>query len=111
MIKVKLKFVKSEYVDILLSDSYFLAHTSYLNPIKSDNFNIIFTDNVEEHDILDTEMVALEFCAHALSRILFKGECHIGLLNSNAMQMKKGVVLSFPDKDNVPIITNTEIVQ
>lgn len=97
MKKIKLRFTEKAYVTALLADPEFIKDKAvHLNPIKVDDYHIMFTDPVEGNNEIDTEEIALRVSSQAINRIFFSGNGYISFLNSDSTGMKKGTRLDTP---------------
>jgi hypothetical protein len=89
---IRLHFVSQEHLNELLNDEELTIHLDYLNPSRTgDNF-LELTDTVENHNVLDTEVVVLTILAKAIKRVLYPNtESQIEFLNPIANMQKNGL--------------------
>lgn len=93
MRQVKLHFVDSNHLNMLMNDRQFLTDIGYLNPSRLDNQNIVLTDPIEQHHAIDTEMVVLSNFARSIKRLVFpNSNDDIEFLNPIVGHQKGGLV-------------------
>ncbi|WP_159258787.1 hypothetical protein [Tenacibaculum maritimum] len=92
MNSIRLHFVSQEHLNELLNDEELTINLDYLNPNRTgDNF-LELTDTVENHNILDTEVVVLTIFAKAIKRVLYSNsQSQIEFLNPIANMQKNGL--------------------
>lgn len=100
---IRLHFVSQEQLSLLLEDDILNSQLEHLNPVRVNNNILEITDNVDEHTVLDSEVVILTIFANAIKRILYsETETQIEFLNPFANQQKRGL-----RHDNLIIIDQT----
>lgn len=75
-----------------MNDDEFQSQIEYLNPIRFENNYLDLTDTVEQHNVLDTEVVILTIFARGIKRILYpETQTQIEFLNPIVNRPKNGL--------------------
>ena len=92
MNSIRLHFVSREHLNLLMNDAEFQSQIEYLNPVRFENNYLDLTDTVEQHNVLDSEVVILAIFARGIKRILYpETQTQIEFLNPIVNRPKNGL--------------------
>jgi hypothetical protein len=92
MNSIRLHFVSNEHLTTLMNDAEFQLRIEHLNPEIIENNYLNLTDNVQQHNMLDSEVVILSIFARAIKRILYPDtSTQIEFLNPIVNRQKNGL--------------------